>query len=393
VKAWLCLPALALLAASALSAQKAPSVIIQSQSQKGTDAETVAAYLENQIESILLDQYPCIDAISDKELGSLIDLERQRELLGGGDDNFLSNLAGAMGAQYVINITVTSSGTQTFMSASAMNTANGQPINKDAKVTNTGEQALADADALAREFVAGLTALKGQCDAHWTGAITYHERQNAGATTTEHHTGGRGANGQTPQSQSSTTTRWTIDDVVEAVLMPMSLGASSVNNPMAKFTRGFRNQNDNLTSSGGTDWCREPNSNPKLQGYSESNLGESYEAEGEKSWKAQVSIVLSSDGGYEVTIRWEDLPVKWKRHTKEPGNFCPNKPGLEATATGEDSRPGSERTLRGKTDPAHPDVLTGHSEQSIDPSALPDQGSGSITVDWNLKLVKPKSKR
>jgi len=393
MKLCLYLSALALVAASALSAQKSPSVIIQSHSQKGTDAETVAKYLENQIESILLDQYPCIDVVADKELGAMADNERQRELLGSGDDNFLTNMAGAMGAQYVITVTVTSSGSQTFMSASANNTANGQPINKDAKVTGTDKQALADADALAREFVSGLSALTSQCNAHWTGTITYHEKQNASTTTTDHHTGGRGANGQTPESNSTTTTKWTLDDVVEVVLMPMSLGASSVNNPMAKFSHGFRNQNDNLTSSSGTDWCRAPGSNPRLQGYSESNLGESYEAEGEKSWKAPVSITLGSDGNYEATIRWDDLPLKWKRHTKEPGGFCPAKAGLDATATGEDSRPGGEYTLHGKTDPAHSDLLTGHDEQPIDATALPDKGSGSISIDWNLKLVKPKSKR
>ena len=43
--------------------------------------------------------------------------------------------------------------------------------------------------------------------------------------------------------------------------------------------------------------------------------------------------------------------------------------------------------------PTHREVLTGHEEQPIDASAMPDQGSGSIAVDWNLKLVKPKSKR
>jgi hypothetical protein len=393
VKPLLCLPVLALLAASALPAQKTQTVVIEIKGQNGPAADAVASYLEGQIESLLLDQYPCVDVISDTDIKSLLDNERERRLLGGEDSDLLSNLAGALGAQTVITIDVNTTSSQTLMSASAMNMTTAQPTDKGAKVTGNGDAALDGAEALAKEFVAGLTALKGVCDIHWKGTISYHERQNAGATTTDHKTGGRGANGQTPQGQSTTTTKWVLDDLVEVVLMPMSLGASSVNNPMAKFTHGFSNENDNLTSSSGTDWCREPDSNPKLEGYGESDLGESYEAYGEKSWKAPVSISLSSDGSYEITIRWDDLPLKWKRHTKEPGGFCPIKPGLEATANGEDSRPGGEYTLHGKTDPAHPDVLTGHDEQPIDASAMPDQGSGSIAVDWNLKLIRPRSKR
>ena len=337
MKAWLCLPALALLAASALPAQKAQSIVIQIKGQNGPGADAVATYLEGQIESLILNQYPCIDVISDSEIKSLLDNERQRQLLGGGDGDALSNLAGALDAQTVITIDVNTTGSQAFMSASAMNMTTAQPTDKGAKVTGTGEQALDGAEALAKDFVSGLSALKGVCDIHWKGTIAYHERQNAGSTTTDHKSGGRGANGQTPDGQSSTTTKWVVDDLIEVVLMPMSLGASSVNNPVAKFTHGYSNENDNLTSSSGTDWCRESGANPKLEGYGESDLGESYFAFGETSWKAPVSISLTSDGSYEITIHWDDLPLKWNRHTKEPGGFCPNKPGLEATSTGEDS--------------------------------------------------------
>jgi hypothetical protein len=388
VKSLLCLPVLALLAASVLPAQKAQSVVIQIKGQNGPGADAVASYLEGQIESMILDQYPCVDVISDSDIKSLLDNERQRKLLGGEDSDLLSNMAGALDAQTVITINVSTTGSQTLMNAGAMNMKTAQPTDKGAKVTGNGDAALDGAEALAKEFVSGLSALKGVCDIHWKGTISYHERQNASASTSAHTTGGGGAS-----SESTTTTKWVLDDLVEVMLMPMSLGGSGANNPMARFSHGFSNQSVNLTNSSGTDWCREPDSNPKLEGYGESDLGVTSEASGEKSWKAPVSISLASDGSYEITISWEDLPIKTNRHEKEPGGFCPNKPGLEATSTSDDFRAGGEYTVHGKTDPAHPDVLSGHDEIPIDASAMPDQGTGSIVVDWNLNLIRPRTKR
>ena len=383
---------LGLLSATAWSQGIAPSVMVFASAEGGSGSDNVADYLSGQIMKGLRDQYPCIDLLSDKGIADLLDFERQRQLLGAGDDSLLPNLAGSLGVQYIISVSVTAFGNQMSLSVSEINVASRQAVERSSKVTGQGDAALDGAESLANEFVGKLSNFKGQCDPHWTGSITYKEQQDAKSSTSDSHTGGRAANGQRDQSQSTATYSWMLEDVVEAVLMPVSLGSQGPNRPMAKFTHSFRNQQNNKTVSSGTMWCRLPGSNPKLIGYSDES-GETYDALGEKSWKHPVSIRVSKDGNYEIDVRWEDVPLTWKRSNKLPGTGCPLIGGAEATTTGQDTREGREYTIRGKVDPKDADTLTGREERNLDLSTLPAPGKGAITVSWNLKLVKPKAKK
>ena len=160
-----------------------PSILISSSAKQGTEAATVADYLKTKVLADLQEQYPCVDVVTDDGIRAVLDLERQRELLGGGDDALLGNIANSLGAQTLITITVTMVGAQTFMNVSTIDSATGKPSGHYGQNSASGDAALDGAESLAKQVVNGLPNFKGQCDAHWNGSITWETRESAGNRT------------------------------------------------------------------------------------------------------------------------------------------------------------------------------------------------------------------
>jgi len=356
-------------------------------------ADLLGDALEADIKNGLMDQYPCFDMTSTEDIKAALDYDRQRQLLGGADESVLANVAGSLGAQYIISLSVTVMDGQAYIKVSLQDATTGKVESMKDKSTENSEKAFSDAESLAKDFLQGLSNLKRKCDPHWSGSIIWEDREEAGNQKTEKQMGGRAASGQREEIVSTYTYTWNRDDLVEAVLMPLSLGSQGPNSPMAKLTRNFRNQDISSTKSSGMVFCRKPGSNPVLTGFSD-EPGETYDAQGKNSWKHPVDISVSEDGSYQIEIRWEDVPYTWKRSKKEPGSGCPPQSSGEIITNGSDVQVGSAYTIRGKVDPKDPNTLAGRKVDPIDASALPaENGKGAITVTWNLRLVKPKSKK
>jgi hypothetical protein len=73
---------LTLFAGTTLAQGGGSSVMIHSHGKEGTDAEVVATALANMIQSGMLKQYPCVDALTSDDLRALLGYERWRQLLG-----------------------------------------------------------------------------------------------------------------------------------------------------------------------------------------------------------------------------------------------------------------------------------------------------------------------
>ncbi len=395
---------LGLLPTAAWAQGKAGSVVVVGKSStdrpagpgEASDEATAAAhYLETQV-AIDLDRL-CVRSITDQDLRDLLGYEKARELLGSDTGGkALAAAAEAQGAQYVVTVSASEKGGEMSLSASLTNAANGQTMARERVTTPVGPGEADAVESLAKQFVDKLSSLTNfdtGCEPHWSGSITWEDREEAGNQKSDRILGGQAADGQREEMLSTVTYTWKIDDVVEVVLMPMSLGSQGPNSPKAKFVRNFRNQDISSTKSSGRVFCRYPGKDPALYGYSEES-GYTYDAQGKNSWKHPVDVTVEGDGSYRIEAELESAPYTWKRSTKEPGSGCPPESPGEIITTGSDVRAAPAFSISGKVDPKRPDTLAGQKVVTIDASTLPaENGKGTITVTWNLKFVKPKKKK
>jgi len=61
--------------------------------------------------------FPCATKTSYRNIATILAWERDKQLLGAGDDDALQNLAGAMGAQYLVSLKMTQLGQTVVMNA------------------------------------------------------------------------------------------------------------------------------------------------------------------------------------------------------------------------------------------------------------------------------------
>jgi hypothetical protein len=204
--------------AMALSQGGPQTILLNSGTQPaspGKNASTYADYFEGQVAKMLQDEYPCAQLATASGIAAVLQLKREQALLGG-DYGDLSVLAGAVGARYVINLTVTDDGSGPVgLNATMMNNTSPQPLAKSSSVTSDGEAALDAIEALAKQFVGSLSSLapfsKSKCNPTnpWAGTITFHLKQTPPADiNTRPAVSGNG------KGTVTTTTTHTVDDQV-----------------------------------------------------------------------------------------------------------------------------------------------------------------------------------
>jgi len=142
------------------------SVLIGAQSKadqpgKAQEAASLVTYLEDQIEKQLMSQYPCSKIMDDKGMRAMLQLEKDRELLGSDTSGELTAIAGAAGARYLVVATVNQSASSDYMQLTLLDGNTGKAVEKADKNTGTGEAALDGAEALATSFANSLNGTLG----------------------------------------------------------------------------------------------------------------------------------------------------------------------------------------------------------------------------------------
>jgi hypothetical protein len=146
------------------------------------DTKMFADYFEGEVGKMLQEKYPCAQAIPASGVGTVLDWNRQRELMGADlDPADMQAIAGAVGAKYLISLTVSEFGAgQVSLNASMMDTTTTQVQAKTGSVSGGGEAALDAVEALAKQFVDSLSSLsqfsKEKCNPtnRLAGTVTYH---------------------------------------------------------------------------------------------------------------------------------------------------------------------------------------------------------------------------
>jgi hypothetical protein len=170
-------------------AQSGPTKILISSrtdpATAGQEAAAIASYFENRVQELLMDKYPCADPLTMGDVKALLEWDRQRELLDANYQGGLATIAGALGAQYVISLTVAPLGSgQVALHASMMDAASIKTVANTSSITGGGSAALKGVDALAQQLVQGLGGLsrfsKERCEPTnpWVGTVTYRVDSN-----------------------------------------------------------------------------------------------------------------------------------------------------------------------------------------------------------------------
>lgn len=105
-------------------------------------------------------ELPCVKVNNMKNISAALSLDRDRELLTG-ETGYFEEIARAMGADYLINVNITSDGKMTGFSASTAHTKNGKSVAKKTVLgEGDNEHKLDDIEKFAKDFVAELTKLQ-----------------------------------------------------------------------------------------------------------------------------------------------------------------------------------------------------------------------------------------
>lgn len=363
-------------------AQSGSSVMIYSYGQKGTDSESVAHLVANEIGKGLF-KYPCVDQMDDQTLAALLGWERMRDLLGKDlDEEMLQNLGGAVGAQFIVSVKSTTlpNGT-TYTSVHVIDGKTGKIIAARDMPPTDAKGAVAAADALVKQIMQDFDNLfKGRCDAHWTGSISFSHQINRSKTENwEGFSAGAGYKAQISRTESED-----MEETAYILLQPMALGHSG-DSTKARVTQNYRYLQERVTSEKGKIPCREPGRNPFLKDVS-GNEKETRTKNGGGTEIVSVTASVRQDGKYQIKI-YRIEHIKTKEKFERSGNIMGCKPiPFSSVSETEGSAGVGYINLEGQVDPKNPDILTGKLTEG-------DLEKGLKTWTWNLRLAKPNQKK
>ena len=134
-----------LLSFQALKAEKTKFLLnwkVQAQNKDNSDKmELFCDAFEGEFYKGIETYFPCATKTSYRNIATILSWERDKQLLGAGDDEALTNLAGAMGAQYLVSMKMTELGEKVFMNVicikmseakTMVNVMDQAPLNEDA---------------------------------------------------------------------------------------------------------------------------------------------------------------------------------------------------------------------------------------------------------------------
>ena len=364
---------LSLFALPALS-QKGSSLVIHDNTSAANGGANATAGLRSEIESAFNREKPCVDIMDDDDIRNILESEREKNLLEGGDpQQVLTDIGNLMGASYVMSVSATPGAGGTTYTVFVMD-----PQTSKTLARQTGTDAKQIAESIVKQLGSGLP---DNCKPHWLGEVKYIYSSNE--TKVTHDEGA--AHASTRNTKRTNTDTYTATNTITATLLPPKAGGTAAgSNTMARVWMRSKIIAEKKQETVGEVLCREPGKNPQLKGY---NLvySETTTQLGGGADNLPVSVSVDNDGNYKISVKTPSGTLLTKIETSRKESSCgPEKPPTNnAQGFPEQKMDASGFDVSGKTDPKNRDVLAGS-------KTLPD---GKTTITWNLRLVKPKEKK
>lgn len=351
--------------------QKGSSIVIHDNTSPANGGENATSNLRSELESALNKDKPCVDIMDDQDIRDVIESEREKNLLEGGDpDQVLKDIGALMDASYVMSVSATPSAGGTVYTVFVMDPKSGKTV---ARQTGT------DAKEIAKSITGQLgSSLPDNCKPHWVGEVKYEFTWTETKTTNDEGA----AHASTRNTKRTKTDTYMAKNTIVAMLLPPKPGSEvSASKTMARVWMRSSIVSEKKHDTNGEIWCREKGQNPQWKGYN-SKYSETVTQIGGGSDNLPVSIALDADGEYKISVVTPGgtMLTKIETNRSETGCSTAPPPKNDVQDMGEQKMDGSSFSVSGKTDAKNKDTLAGS-------KTMPD---GKTKISWNLRLVKPK---
>ncbi len=354
--------------------QNGTSIVIHDNTSPANGGENATADLRKEIESALNRDEPCTDLLDDEDIRNVIESEREKNLLEGGDpQQVLTDIGNLMGASYVMSVSATPGpgGNSTYTVF----------VMDPKTATTVARQTGTDAKQIANNIVGQMgAALPDNCKPHWVGEVKYQYSSNETKTTKDAgamHAGTR-------NTKRNTTETYTAQSSIVATLLPPKPGSNvSASKTIARVWMRMKTVSEKKQETVGEVYCRLKGQNPTWKGYN-MTYTETMTQSGGGADNLPVHISLDNEGNYKIVVSSPSGVMLGKFETDRSESSCGKEkaPEKNAISMEEQKIDASGFDVSGKTGPKNRDSLAGS-------KTMPD---GKTKITWNLRLVKPKTK-
>jgi hypothetical protein len=373
--------------ASALFAQSSGnSVMIYNKAKPGTEESSVGNAFEQALIKGLEEKYPCVDWMNEQVLFDAIQKLREKEALTGElDEKALAELGKSVGANFIIIVRVyTMPNGQTVVSVRVIDGKSGSTVADRIESSAGGDSAYTAAQKVAQQILQDMaTPFRGQCEARWTGTITYTQKtlknknENRDLTVIE---------------KVNVTYSEEYEHRVEVVLQPAAKGSKTnfftngqQSMTMSRVFRKFYYHVEQNVTETGEEACRRRGANPYRKQYKSTDK-KVIDEQGENTETLPVEITVYTDTGrFVVKVPTPAIHLKKTEEHSGVRDFCEPQPFNEPKSSERDDT-SSFFDFEGQIDPKKPDVLIGKKVTGT-------LETRQYTIEWNLRLISPKKKK
>jgi hypothetical protein len=357
------------------------------ETKPGSEESAIGNAFEAALIKGLQEKYPCVDWMNEQLLQAELQRLREQEMATGElDQQALAELGNSVGADFIIVVKVTTlPNGQVVVSAGVLDFKKGGKRVADRLETAAGgEDSYAAARKVADQILADMaTPFRGQCEARWTGTITYIEK------TFKNKTENRDL---TVIEKVQVTHTEDYERRIEVVLQPIAKGSKTnfftngnTTMTISRITRKFKNRVESNVTETGEEACRQRGANPIRKKY-RSEDKKIIDEQGANTETLPVEITIFTDTG-KFRVRMPTPAIHIKKTEEHSGvrDFCVPQPFNEPKSS-ESDETSSYFDFDGTFDLKNPDVLVGKKVTGT-------LETRQYTIEWNLRLVKPKEKK
>jgi hypothetical protein len=285
--------------------------IMTSGNQKGT--AVYESYIESCLFKELKKHFPCADYSDESTITAILELERQKQLLGAGDDDALANIAGAMGCEYLVGCNVLMNGNSLSISLFCMENKRARTIARAGIQSGINEAGLDAVESVCKELVEGLKEYE-ICP--FTGPIIVEVNSSIKTSKTDTYevycNGGDGLYKKVTDTDKTSHMLWQLEKTAKFTT------SGSVEYQNSEIWN-VEEQNDCFICNSGRKGPRMYTENVKATARVEGLSNESI-SEGQQIEDARTQIIFKSDGTYFVEVKAAskkgDLIEKVTRHSE-----------------------------------------------------------------------------
>jgi hypothetical protein len=360
--------------------------MIYNNTKPGTENNAIGNAFEQAFIKDLEDKYPCVDWMNEQVLSDAIQKLRERESATGElDEKALAELGNSVNASYIVIVRVFVLGNgQTVVSARVID-GRGAAMVADQMANSTGGDAAYNAArSVAQKLLQDLAGpFRGQCEARWTGTITYTQKTLKETNQTTNYT-------KTDKAEAKTVENY--EHRVDVALQPMAQGSKTYfftngheTMTMSRVSRKLSDHHEANLVETGTVLCRPRGAN-SYRKPSTNRDNKVIREDGENTKTLPVEIKVYTDTGrFVVKVATPDLFLKRIEVHEGVRDDCEPKPFSE-TKSSERTDSASFFDFEGQIDPKNPNVLVGKGVTGT-------LETRQYTTTWNLRLVQPRKKQ